>query len=215
MTSAATPTCGCFRALLERQGYRELAAAQLFSSGVALAPTLDEKQMLARHCLDELEHFEVIATELEDQGGGELLSRVTPAVAALPTVESWLEMVAVGILFDRAVYHQLRAYAAAPDARVAALAVRVIADEQEHIAASQAALRDLGRREPDFVHRLVAAVDRWLPASLACFDDETPPACGAGPHVSVEARNLALRTYREGLSELLVPEGVPQGRFAG
>lgn len=213
--SGAAPSCGCFRALLERQGFRELAAAQLFASGVALAPTLDEKQMLARHCLDELEHFELIATELEECGGGELLARVSPAVAALPSPESWLEMVAIGILFDRAVYFQLRAYAAAPDTRVAALAVRVIADEQEHIAASQAALGDLGKREPDFTHRLIAAVDRWLPASLACFDDETPVACDAGPHVSVEARNLALRTYRESLSDVLVPEGVPPGRFTG
>lgn len=213
MTSAE-PTCGCLSALLERQGFRELAAAQLFSSGVALAPTLDEKQMLARHCLDELDHFEFIATEFELRGGGDLLSRVSPAVAVLPSPGSWLEMVAVGILFDRAVYFQLRAYAAAPDARVATIAVRVIADEQEHIAASQAALRDLGRREPDFVHRLSAAVDRWLPASLGCFDDETPAACPFGPHVSSEARNLSLGAYRESLAKVLVPEGVAASRFA-
>jgi 1,2-phenylacetyl-CoA epoxidase catalytic subunit len=209
----AEPTCGCLNALLERQGFRELAAAQLFSSGVALAPTLDEKQMLARHCLDELDHFELVSTEFDLHGGGELLNRVSPAVAALPSPGSWLEMVTVGILFDRAVYFQLRAYAAAPDARVASVAVRVIADEQEHIAASQAALRDLGKREPDFVHRLSAAVDRWLPASLGCFDEETPAPCPFGPHVSVEARNLALRSYRESLAAVLVPEGVAARHF--
>ena len=211
--SERPPACACLQALLERQGYRELAAVQLFSSGVALAPTLDEKQMLARHCLDELEHFEIIATLLEEQGGGDLMSRVSPRVAELPSPETWLEMVVVGILFDRAVYYQLRAYAAAPDARVAELAVRVIADEQEHIAASQAALRDLGKREPDFVHRLSTAVDRWLPTSLACFDDEALPACPAGPHVSSEARDVALRTYRESLAELLGPQGVSPERF--
>lgn len=208
-----TPTCDCFRALLERQGYRELAAAHLLSSGVALAPVLDEKQMLARHCLDELEHFEVVAAALEAEGGGDLLAKVSPRVAELPRPETWLEMVVVGLLFDRAVYYQLRAYAAAPDQRVAEVAVRVIADEQEHIAAGQAALRELGKREHDFAKRLAAAVDRWLPASLACFDDETPPACPVGPHVSVEARRVAERTYRESLAEILEAQGVAAGRF--
>lgn len=211
--SEASASCGCFEALLERQGYRELAAAHLFSSGVALAPALDEKQMLARHCLDELEHFEAISAALDELTGADLMTRVAPRVAELPRPESWLEMVVVGILFDRAVYHQLRAYAAAPDARVAELAVRVIADEQEHIAASQAALRDLGKREPDFARRLTVAVERWLPTSLACFDDEALPACPRGPHVSTEARQLAVRTYREGLAELLVSQGVPADRF--
>lgn len=211
--SERPPACGCLEALLERQGYRELAAAQLFASGVALAPTLDEKQMLARHCLDELEHFEIIATLLEELGGEDLMSRVSPRVAELASPETWLEMVVVGILFDRAVYYQLRAYAAAPDVRVAELAVRVIADEQEHIAASQAALRDLGKREPDFARRLSAAVDRWLPTSLGCFDDEALPDCPAGPHVSSDARNVALRTYRESLADLLGPQGVSPDRF--
>jgi len=211
--SPSGATCGCFGALLERQGYRELAAAHLFSSGVVLAPTLDEKQMLARHCLDELEHFEIVATLLEEHGVADLLGRVAPRVAELPRPESWLEMVVVGLLFDRAVYYQLRAYAAAPDTRVAELAVRVIADEQEHIAAGQAALRDLGKREPDFARRLAAAVERWLPASLACFDDDGAP-CASGPHVLCEARDLALRTYRESLVELLTPQGVPREHFA-
>jgi 1,2-phenylacetyl-CoA epoxidase catalytic subunit len=213
MTESAA-TCACFRRVLERQGRRELAAGQLFASGVALAPTLDEKQMLARHCLDELEHFEMVATAHEEAGGSELLAAVSPEVAELVSPATWLEMVVVGILFDRAVYFQLRAYATAPDVRVAALAVRVIADEQEHIAASQAALKQLGERGPDLTRRLTSAVDRWLPISLKCFDDPAPESCPNGPHLSAEARAVALAAYRRSLADVLVPEGVPAERFA-
>lgn len=218
--SPAAPSCLCLERLLERQGYRELGAAHLFSAGVALAPTLDEKQMFARHCLDELGHFEHVAMRYDELGRGDLLSKVAPKVAELPAPESWLEMVLVGIAFDRAVYFQLRAYAAAPDSRVAALAVHVIADEAEHLAASQAALADFAAQDAELRDRLEALLARWLPISSACFDDSAvESACPAGPHVSAEAQRAAERAYFESLEAVLGPRGVrverlPAGSWA-
>jgi 1,2-phenylacetyl-CoA epoxidase catalytic subunit len=201
---------------LERLGYRELAAAHLFATGVRLAPTLDDKQMFARHCLDELGHFEQIAARLEELGGGELLARVSPRVLALPMPSSWLEMVVVGSLFDRAVYHQLRAYDSAPDARVKELAQRVIADEQEHLAANQAALADLAGKEPEFSARVSESVGRWLPLALECFDgpESADPPCSRAPHTSLEAARAARREYLRRVRRTLEPSGVPSGLFA-
>jgi len=212
--SDTQPSCDCLLTLLERQGYRELAAAHLFSRGVVVAPTLDEKQMFARHCLDELGHFEQVAARYEEAGAGDLLSKVLPQVEALPLPSTWLEMVLVGISFDRAVYYQLRAYAAAPDRRVAELAVQVIADEHEHLAASQAALSDLAR-EPDGVKELGQLIDRWLPISKECFDSGPVGRadCPHGPHVSEEATATARRAYFESLEGVLGPRGISVSRF--
>jgi len=208
-----TSLCSCQRHLLERQGYRELAASHLFSMGVPLAPSLDEKQMLARHCLDELEHFEAVAMLHEEEGGEDLIGRVAEEVRALPRPETWLEMVVIGIVFDRAVYYQLRAYAAAPDPRVASFAVRVIADEQEHLSAGQSALSDLEKKGLGGQAELDALVARWLPHALACFD-EPLAGCPHGPHVSEAAQEEASKTYLASLAALLVPRGVAASRFA-
>jgi 1,2-phenylacetyl-CoA epoxidase catalytic subunit len=209
-------SCDCFLRILERQGCRELAAAQLFSKGVALAPTLDEKQMFARHCLDELGHFEQVAARYEGEGGGDLLAKVRHEVDALPVPETWLEMVLVGIAFDRAVYYQLRAYAAAPDRRVAELAVQVIADEHEHLAASQAALSDLAQKRDDLAADLSRLVERWLPISRDCFDSGPigSAECPNGPHVSVEATATARKAYFESLEAVLGPRGIAVQRYA-
>jgi len=209
-------SCNCFLGILERQGYRELAAAHLFSRGGVLAPTVDEKQMFARHCLDELGHFEQVAARYEGEGGGDLLAKVLPQVEALPMPETWLEMVLVGIAFDRAVYYQLRAYAAAPDRRVAELAVQVIADEHEHLAASQAALSDLSRKRDDSMAELARLVERWLPISRHCFDSDPVGSadCPHGPHVSLEATDTARKAYFDSLEEVLGPRGISVARFA-
>lgn len=208
-------TCACIRRLLERLGQRELSAAHLFASGVPLAPTLDEKQMLARHCLDELGHFEHVAAVAEEHGTSDLLSVISKRTGLLPIPSSWFEMVVVSISFDRAVYFQLRAYALAPDERVAQLAVRITADEQEHLAAAQMALTDLVEREADFSAELNRHIERWLPLALACFDgaEADDPACPSGPHVSESANRQARSNYLSSLADALVPLGVPRARF--
>ena len=214
MSESSSPPCQCFARVCEEQGFREAAAGQLFSAAVPLAPTLDEKQMFARHCLDELDHFEAVSTLYEEQGGEELLSKLRARLAALSKPESWLEMVIVGLVFDRAVYYQLRAYAMAPDKRIASMAVNVIADEQEHLAASQAALADIGRQDEKIGPLATDLVKRWLPTALACFDGPEP-ACPHGPHRSEDAARAARRAYFDSLAAVLVPIGVPTELFSG
>ena len=214
MSTSSAPPCQCFARVCEEQGYREAAAAQLFSAAVPLAPTVDEKQMFARHCLDELEHFEAVSMQYDELGGEDFLGKVKARLEQLPKPESWLEMVVIGLVFDRAVYYQLRAYAMAPDKRIASMAVYVIADEQEHLAASQAALADIAHQDKDLGSRAASLLDRWLPLALACFDS-AEPACPHGPHLSEDASHAARRAYLDGLAAVLVPVGVPAERFAG
>lgn len=214
MSASSQPPCNCFARVCVEQGYREAAAAQLFSAAVPLAPTIDEKQMFARHCLDELEHYEAVSMQYDELGGEDLLGKVKDRLARLPKPESWLEMVIIGLVFDRAVYYQLRAYAMAPDKRIASMAVYVIADEQEHLAASQAALADIAHEDKALAERAGVLLDRWLPIALACFDGPEPE-CPHGPHLSTDALDAARRAYFDGLAAVLVPVGIAAERFAG
>jgi hypothetical protein len=54
---AKRENCDTLLGMVARQARRELAIAHVFSTAVRLAPLLDDKQMLVRHCAEELEHF--------------------------------------------------------------------------------------------------------------------------------------------------------------
>src|ERR1700742_3119720 len=93
--------------ILERQGYRELVSAHLFAGAVLLAPTIDDKHMLAEHAREELAHFEVVATLYEKVAGRGLFDAVSARAAMMPSPSSWLEAAVAGYLVDRAAAVQL------------------------------------------------------------------------------------------------------------
>ena len=108
------------------------------------------------------------------------------------------------------------AYESAPDPRVKELAASVIADEQEHLAANQAALADLASKEPEFSSRVGELVRRWLPVALECFDppESDRTSCSRAPHTSSEAARSARREYLRRVRRTLESSGVPGSLFA-
>jgi 1,2-phenylacetyl-CoA epoxidase catalytic subunit len=159
------------RQVLENQGYRELVSAHLFATGVPLAPTIDDKQMLANHAREELHHFEVVSTRFEDLGGQRLFETVSPRTHDAPVPRSWLETAVAGYLFDRAVAVQLFAYKKLGDSRLDALVDEILEHEHEHQAAAETALLDECRSNPASVKAAGSHVAYWYKIAVDVLDD--------------------------------------------
>lgn len=158
------------KSLLERQGYRELVSANLFASGVALAPTLEDKLMLAEHSREELHHLELVAEAYEELTGRDLMEVIRPKAAEVPVPAEWNEMVIAGFLFDRAVFVQVERYRAYAGHDVSALATRLVEREDEHQSALDAALIDL-RKSPAWSGKTVQQhIEKWYAVAAEALD---------------------------------------------
>ena len=163
---------------LENQGFRELAAAHLLAAGVALAPTIDDKQMLAAHVREELSHFETIATVYEELGGSDLLPLVEDRVRELRTPTSWDEMVVAAFVFDLAVYHQLVSYRELSHIVLRRVVESGLANELAHQKAAEAMFIDAFRARtraegPEGISEHLAM---WLQLALGALDDQEDSA---------------------------------------
>jgi 1,2-phenylacetyl-CoA epoxidase catalytic subunit len=164
------------RRILENQAYRELISAHVFAMGVPLAPTIDDKQMLANHAREELHHFEVVSTCYEDLGGQRLFETVSPRTHDAPVPRSWLETAVAGYLFDRAVAVQLAAYKKLGDSRLEKLVDEILEHEHEHQAAAESALLDECRSNPASVKAAGSHVAYWFRVAVDVLDDSEPSA---------------------------------------
>jgi 1,2-phenylacetyl-CoA epoxidase catalytic subunit len=156
--------------ILERQGYRELVSAHLFAGAVLLAPTVDDKHMLAEHAREELSHFEVVAALYEQAAGHGLYDAVAARVATMPTPTSWLEAAVAGYLVDRAAAIQLAAYQKLGDARLTALMHKILDHEHEHQTAAETALLDQCRGGTGPAKGATQHVARWYPLACGVLD---------------------------------------------
>ncbi|HEX4340164.1 MAG TPA: ferritin-like fold-containing protein [Polyangiaceae bacterium] len=160
-------------AILENQGYRELVSAHLFAGGVRLAPTIDDKHMLAEHAREELSHFESVSTLYEQVVGAGLYDIVAPRAASMPTPASWLEIAVAAYLVDRAAAVQLAAYQRLGDPRLETLIHKVLDHEHEHQTAAETALLDQCRGTPAHLELARGHVERWFPLARGVMDPGT------------------------------------------
>lgn len=186
--------------LLESQGYRELAAAQVFGASLRFAPSLDDKMLLADQLREELEHFEAVAALYEDVRAGDLLSAVEKRAADVPVPGSWLEVAVCQFLFDRAGKFQIQEYRSSSYAPYAEIVRKILADEESHGAAGEAALRDLCQADhPDPASRALAQehFERWLRTSLLSFGRPGTPNDQRAVELGLKARPAAdvIRDY--------------------
>jgi 1,2-phenylacetyl-CoA epoxidase catalytic subunit len=162
--------------LLERQGFRELVSAHLFASGVLLAPSIDDKHMLADHAREELGHFEVVAALYEKLTDRPLHEAVRERAAAVPTPGSWLESAVAGFLIDRAAASQLLEYKNTDDDRVSSVIDEITEHEHEHMTAAGTALLDQCRGKPQAAKAAQAHLARWFEIAESLLD--TAPKSG-------------------------------------
>jgi 1,2-phenylacetyl-CoA epoxidase catalytic subunit len=175
--------------ILENQGYRELVSAHLFAGGVRLAPTIDDKHMLAEHAREELSHFEVVSALYEQVAGRGLYDAVSVRAATMPTPTSWLEVAVAAYLVDRAAAIQLAAYQKLGDPRLEPLIHKILDHEHEHQAAAETALLDQCRVQAAHLELARQHVERWFPlargvmdpgsANVATFADSVRPTLTA------------------------------------
>lgn len=156
--------------VLERQGYRELVSAHLFAGGVRVAPTIDDKHMLAEHAREELSHFEVVAAVYDQVAGKNLYETVAPRAQEMPVPASWLETTVAAYLVDRAAAAQLAAYQKLGDARLEAMIHKILDHEHEHQAAAETALLDQCRGTAGGASLARQHVERWYPLARSVMD---------------------------------------------
>jgi 1,2-phenylacetyl-CoA epoxidase catalytic subunit len=156
--------------MLESQGYRELVSAHLFAGGVRVAPTIDDKHMLAEHAQEELRHFEVVAALHDKLTGRPLFEIASSRAAEVPTPTTWLEAAVAGYLVDRAASTQLREYTKVGDPRLEAVVREILEHEHEHLAAAETALLDQVRDNPSIAVAMRSHVARWYQIALSLLD---------------------------------------------
>jgi 1,2-phenylacetyl-CoA epoxidase catalytic subunit len=157
--------------LLERQGFRELVSAHLFAAGVTLAPSIDDKHMLADHAREELEHFEVVSAVYEKLAGRALHDAVRERAAEIPSPSTWLEAAVAGYLIDRAAASALLEYENVDDSRLTGIIDDITEHEHEHMTAAGAALRDVCRTATAAELRAASVhLSRWFGIATSLLD---------------------------------------------
>jgi len=157
--------------ILESQGFRELVSAHLFAAGVPLAPTIDDKHMLADHAREELSHFEVISRLYEQVTGKALYDVIGARASEVPSPRSWLEAAVAAYLVDRAAAVQLREYQRVGDPRLDRVIDVVLEHEHEHMAAAETALIDQARATPATAKLAEEHVARWFAIARGLLDE--------------------------------------------
>lgn len=161
------------RAQLAGLGYRALATAHSLAAALSLAPTVVVKKALVEYVREELERFDLAALCYGEVVPGEdLHADVAPRLDEVPRPDSWLEVVVIQLLFDRAGAIQLEELAASGDARLARLAATILRGERMHAvmgAEAGAALRNMLHEDPDRRPAAQQHFERWLSVSLRSF----------------------------------------------
>jgi 1,2-phenylacetyl-CoA epoxidase catalytic subunit len=157
--------------LLERQGFRELVSAHLFAAGVLLAPSIDDKHMLADHASEELSHFEVVSALYEKLAGRTLHDAVRDRAAEIPAPSTWLEAAVAAFLIDRAAASQLLEYKSADDLRLSGVIDEITEHEHEHMTAVGTALLDQCRGASAATLKAASAhLSRWFGIASGLLD---------------------------------------------
>jgi 1,2-phenylacetyl-CoA epoxidase catalytic subunit len=173
--------------ILESQGVRELVSAHLLAAGLPLAPTIDDKHMLADHAREELAHFEVVGRLYEQLTGNALYEVVARRANEVPVPQSWLEAAVAAYLVDRAAALQLREYQQVGDPRLDQVIDSVLEHEHEHMTAAETALVDQCRATPTSAKQASAHVARWFGIARRLLDGGTDARVAHAFAASVQA----------------------------
>jgi hypothetical protein len=153
------------RRSLECAALRQTATLRAASAAVAHAPTLDDCAAAVERMREELEYLEDSSDLYRELFDAELTEQVASATAKLPRLDSWLEACIAQLVLCLA--SQLEAtQRLAEDGSDSVL--RRLAQENEHVDAARAALRERCAQADD--GSAAAALERWLPVALETLD---------------------------------------------
>ncbi|WP_394842379.1 hypothetical protein LZC95_35580 [Pendulispora brunnea] len=174
-------------ALLMSQGKRELVAAHVFGGGLRLAPSLDDKMLLAEQVLEELEHFEVVAALFSDGRREQICTRRSPVLQ---------------------IYHPRRR-----GPRSSWLDFCSVARRDFNWTSTDATLRKLCTDGGESHVSLQGHMDRWLRISLALFSRTDSEREQRAVELGLRPREspAAIREYLMVLREEMSPFGLRIG----
>jgi 1,2-phenylacetyl-CoA epoxidase catalytic subunit len=167
------------------------------------APGVDEKMLLMEQAMEDLEHFEGIAALYADLGAGDLFSAVAKRASDLPPPRSWAELCLAQLLIARAAAVQLSAHRASTYAPFTDIVARLLATEEKHAAAAEAALRAVCATR-DVAAEAQSALERWLHVALLSFGRPRTAGGAKAIALGLKARDSAelSRDFLAGLTPL-------------
>ncbi|MBI3246739.1 MAG: phenylacetate-CoA oxygenase subunit PaaI [Deltaproteobacteria bacterium] len=131
--------------LLANQAHGEMYGAMTYARGVQLAPSPEDKRLMANLVGEEMEHWYGIVGLMKDLGvspeqvrNHETVTWFFIAVRIVSPRQTWLDTVMTNVLVDRAAYYLVEDGAQSSYAPWCRFARRILAEEQQH--------RDLGLR---------------------------------------------------------------------
>jgi hypothetical protein len=153
------------RRSLESAALRQTATLRAASAAVAHAPTLDDCAAAVERMREELEYLEDSSDLYRELFDAELTEQVASATAKLPRLDSWLEACIAQLVLCLA--SQLEATQRLAEDGSESL-LRRLAQENEHVDAARAALREHCAQADD--GSASAALECWLPVAFETLE---------------------------------------------
>jgi 1,2-phenylacetyl-CoA epoxidase catalytic subunit len=156
--------------MLRSQAYRELSAAQLFGHGLQFVPDIPSLRFIARHVVEETEHYVAVAELYRKHTGESVEPWVHGRLAQrpVPMASSFLELGIAQWLYDRGGFWQLREYEESSWTPYREIVGKIVSQEEGHQHHGESIAVPLCREEKD--RSLVQKhFDRWLRLGLLCL----------------------------------------------
>jgi 1,2-phenylacetyl-CoA epoxidase catalytic subunit len=189
--------------------YRALATAHSLGSALRLAPTLTLKRLLVQYIAEELRRFEA-ASDLYQQlrPGAELMDAVGDRLSSIRTPESWLEVVVLQFVFDRAGELQLKESMACAEPRLARLATTIVEGDRMHAmmgSEAASALRNTLLDDPELAGDAQRYFDHWLGVALRSFGRPGTERSRRALELGLKRRDSAevIREFLDGIDAVI------------
>lgn len=160
--------------LLANQAHGELYGATIYARGVQLAPSPEDKRLMATLVNEETEHWYAIIRLMKDLGvpsdqvrTHETITWFFTLVRILSPRQSWLDTVMTNVLVDRAAYYLVEDGAQSSYAPWQRLAGRILDEEQRH---RDLGLQFLGKQIEQYGRpKVQRALNKWWRIVLNMF----------------------------------------------
>lgn len=156
--------------MMQSQGYRELAAAQMFGYGLQFVPELRWLKFMTWHIQEEMEHYADVVRMYDDFTGEDLEPFVRARLQQKPIdfATSWYELAMAQFLYDRGGFWQLKEYEDCSFEPYQKVIHKIIKEEQGHQSLGEKIVVQMTRTGKHEGEKK-AAFDKWLRQGLLSF----------------------------------------------
>ncbi len=162
--------------LMDKQGGREVATAEVFGQCVIHAPTVEAKIRITRYQAEELKHFKLIARLMAELGVGmDAYVRNRQKAGARFTgneadeqIQDWIDATLFNFMIDRAATFQLTEYTKGSYLPLAKANQTILKEEEGHKNFGEACLEEMCK-DPETRVEIQQRFKKWFVASMRIF----------------------------------------------